>query len=221
MSETANVHAGRAQQTGQTAKQEASATAVQVKEAAGEVAGTAAEQAAALAGEARQQAGAVTGDLRERVTEQAESQMQRGADALRQWADDLADLADHTKGDSPAKSLVTQAADRGRRTADYMDERGVKGLVHDVKDFARRRPGAFLGGAVLAGFAAGRLAKAGSRAGGGPSPSTRPLAPPPPVEQPFAPPVGQPLAPPPPSAQGEQRLPGDAVAPDPQGYREA
>lgn len=215
MSETANVNTGRAQQAGQTAKQEASATAVQAKEAAGEVVGTATEQAAAVAGEARQQAGAVAGDLRERVTDQMESQVQRGAGALRQWADDLAGLADHTYRDSPAKSLVAQAADRGHRAADYLDTRGAKGLVDDMQDFARRRPGAFLGGAVLAGFAVGRLAKAGSKAGGGPSPAAQP-----PSERPLSPPAQseQPLAP---SPQGEQRLPEGAVPPELPNYREA
>jgi hypothetical protein len=33
--------------------------------------------------------------------------------------------------------------------------------MNDVQDIARERPAAFLGGAALAGFAVGRLAKAG------------------------------------------------------------
>lgn len=57
-----------------------------------------------------------------------------------------------------------QAANRGRRAADYLEERGVDGLVGDLQGFARRRPGAFLGGAVLAGLVAGRLMKAGKAA---------------------------------------------------------
>lgn len=209
MSQRADVHTGRARQT---AKQQASATAVQAKEAAGEVVGTATEQAAAVAGEARQQAGAVAGDLRERLSEQMEDQVQRGAGALRQWADDLAGLADHAYRDSPAKNVVAQAADRGHRAADYLDQRGARGLVDDIQDFARRRPGAFLGSAILAGFAAGRLAKAGSTTDGGPSPSAQRPSPQPASEHPLYPPPysEQPL---PRSPQGEQRLPGDAVPP--------
>ncbi|MBV9026104.1 MAG: hypothetical protein JO362_20475 [Streptomycetaceae bacterium] len=166
MSEMANVSAGRVQQAGQTAGQEASVTAGRAKQAAGEVVGTAAEQVKAVTGQAREQAGAVAGDLRERVTEQVESQARRGAGALRQWADDLAGLVDNAGGDSPAKKLVAQAAERGHRAADYLDRQGAEGLVQDMQGFARRRPGVFLGGAVLAGFAVGRLAKAGSKAGG-------------------------------------------------------
>ncbi|AMW08357.1 hypothetical protein A4E84_01695 [Streptomyces qaidamensis] len=165
MSEMVNESTGRAQQAGQTAKQEASATAGQAREGASQVVGTATDQVRAVTGEARAQAGAMAGDLRTRVTEEAESQTRRGAQVMRQWADDLSGLADSADADSPARSLVTQAADRGHRAADYLDTRGVGGLVDDLQDFARRRPGAFLGGAVVAGFAVGRLAKAGSKAG--------------------------------------------------------
>ncbi|MFJ5731827.1 hypothetical protein [Streptomyces paradoxus] len=166
MSEMANESTGRAQQAGQTAKQEASATVGQAREGASRVAGTATDQVRAVTGEARAQAGAMAGDLRTRVTEEAESQTRRGAQVVREWADDLSGLADSADADSPARSLVSQAADRGHRAADYLDERGVGGLMDDVQDFARRRPGAFLGTAVVAGFAVGRLAKAGSKAGG-------------------------------------------------------
>ncbi len=188
MSDMANVSTGRAQQAGQTAKQETSVTAGQAREGASEVVGTATDQVRAVTGEARAQAGAMAGDLRTRVSEEAESQARRGAQVMRQWADDLSGLADAADTDSPAKSLVTQAADRGHRAADYLDTRGVGGLVGDLQDFARRRPGAFLGGAVLAGFAVGRLAKAGSKTNGsGSSPSAQPRT------------------------SGPQGLPGDAV----------
>ncbi|MFD5482539.1 hypothetical protein [Streptomyces hawaiiensis] len=198
MSEMANVSTGRAQQAGQTAKQEASATAGQAREGASEVVGTATDQVRAVTGEARAQAGAMAGDLRTRVTEEAESQARRGAQVMRQWADDLSGLADGADTDSPAKSLVTQAADRGHRAADYLDSRGVGGLVGDLQDFARRRPGAFLGGAVLAGFAVGRLAKAGSKAdGSGSSPSAQPRT------------------------SGPQSVPGDAAPQELPGHGEA
>ncbi|MGW0494546.1 hypothetical protein ACWD0Z_03680 [Streptomyces sp. NPDC003007] len=197
MSEMANTNSGRAQQAGQTAKQEASATADQAREGASEVVGTAAEQVRAVTGEAREQAGAMAGDLRSRVAEEAESQARRGAQVIREWADELSGLAKGADKDSPAKSLVVQVADRGHRAADYLEERGVGGLAGDVQDFARRRPGAFLGGAVLAGFAVGRLAKAGSKpdgSGGSSAPSQPP---------------------------GRQSLPEDAAPPELPGYGEA
>ncbi|MEV3970529.1 hypothetical protein AB0K68_20645 [Streptomyces sp. NPDC050698] len=196
MSEMANASTERARQAGQTAKQEASATAGQAREGASEVVGTATEQVKAVTGEARAQAGAMAGDLRSRVTEEAESQARRGAQVMREWADDLSGLAQNADTDSPAKKLVVQAADRGHRAADYLDSRGVGGLVGDLQDFARRRPGAFLGGAVLAGFAVGRLAKAGSKTNGsGPSAQS--------------------------NGSGPQALPEDAAVPELPGYGEA
>lgn len=155
---------GRVQQTGQAAKEQASAAADRTGQAVGEVAGTAAEQAKAVAGEARQQAGSAIRDLRQRAVDEGQGQVERLATTVRQWADDLAGMAENASGDSPARSLATQAADGGRRAADYLDKNGVQGLIGDLQDFGRRRPGAFLGGAVLAGLVVGRLAKAGTKA---------------------------------------------------------
>jgi hypothetical protein len=156
---------GRAQDVGQSAKEQASATADQTKQAVSQVAGTAADQVKAVTGEARQQAGAAVKQLRDRMTDEAQSQTQRLAGTLRQWADDLGSMAQNASGDSPARSLVEQAADGGHRAAEYLDRQGTAGLMGDLQDFARRRPGAFLAGAALSGLVIGRLAKAGSKAG--------------------------------------------------------
>ncbi|OSZ62176.1 hypothetical protein OQI_01020 [Streptomyces pharetrae CZA14] len=164
MSEAAQGNTTRLQQTGEAARTEASATAGQAKQAAGQVAGTAADQAKAVAGEAKQQVGAVAQDLRSRAKDEAEAQSKRAAETVRHWADDFAALAENAQSDSPARSLAAQAADRGHRAADYLDRQGVGGVVSEVQDFARRRPGAFLGGALLAGLAVGRLVKVAAKA---------------------------------------------------------
>ncbi|MYS94892.1 MULTISPECIES: hypothetical protein [Streptomyces] len=156
------VQSGRVRQTGQTAKEQASATADQAQQAAGEVTATAVEQARTVAEEAREQAGTVVRDLRGRVTEETEEQARRAAGTLRQWADDLGGMAQKASGDSPARSLVTKAALKGHRAADYLENNGVGGLMEDLQGFARRRPGVFLSAATLAGVVVGRLAKAGT-----------------------------------------------------------
>ncbi|NEY34588.1 hypothetical protein GTU99_20690 [Streptomyces sp. PRKS01-65] len=151
-------------ETGEKVKAEASATAGQAKQAASQLTGTAGEQARAVVGEARHQAGSAIGDLRGRAMGEAEEQTRRAAGTLRQWANDLSDLARRAESDSPARSLVSQAADKGHWAADYLDEQGVEGMVSDLRGFARRRPGAFLGGALVAGLVVGRLAKAAGSA---------------------------------------------------------
>jgi uncharacterized protein YjbJ (UPF0337 family) len=164
MSESIQDGGGRLQQAGETARAEASATAGQTRQAAGQVASTAAQQAKEVAGEVRQQAGSAVQDLRSRAMDEAEGQTRRAAGALRQWADDLAELAENAPGDSPARSVATQVADRGHRAADYVDKQGVEGIVGDLQSFARRRPGLFLGGALVAGLAVGRLGKVAGKA---------------------------------------------------------
>lgn len=196
MSDAAQSGTTRVQQTGETAKAEASATAGQAQQAAGQVAGTAVDQAKSVAGEARQQVGAVAHDLRSRAMDEADGQARRAAETLHGWADDLAGLAENAQSDSPARSLAAQAADRGHRAADYLQKQGVEGVLSDVQGFARRRPAAFLGGALLAGFAVGRAVKVAAKADtssgaerqthdGAQEPAQ--LAPPP-----FPPPVGMP-----------------------------
>jgi hypothetical protein len=55
--------------------------------------------------------------------------------------------------------VVTQVSQGGRRVADYLAENGPDGVLREVQDFARRRPGTFLAVAAAAGFVVGRLGK--------------------------------------------------------------
>ncbi|WP_433236457.1 hypothetical protein ACQPYK_27120 [Streptosporangium sp. CA-135522] len=202
-------------------------TGQQAKAAAGEVAETAKEQTRVVAGQAKDQARRVAGRLRERAGEQAQQQSRRAAQGIRQWADELASMGESSKPDSPMSEAVQQIADTGRRAADYLEQRGLSGIVEEVQSFARRRPGVFLAGAAAAGFLMGRLAKATASGGQGggqgattPSVPATPLAgptpagPPQPVEpietvEPGLPGPGRPSAvyppmtePPPPTGWG-------------------
>ncbi|WP_317440690.1 hypothetical protein [Streptomyces collinus] len=161
MSESVQDGTERVKRTADTARQEASVTTDQARQAASQVTSTAAEQAKAVAGEVRQQAGTVIDELRTRAVQEAEGQTQRATEVLRQWSDDIAGLADNAPGDSPARSLASQVAHGGHRAADYLEKQGVDGALSDLRGFARRRPGAFLGGALLAGLVVGRVARPG------------------------------------------------------------
>ncbi|QYC44136.1 hypothetical protein Nocox_32825 [Nonomuraea coxensis DSM 45129] len=134
-------------------------TLQQGKDAAREVAGTAVERTAQVADEAKNQTRRAVNELRNRVREQSEHQSQRAAQSLRQWSEDLSSLQDHAKPDSPVTGVVRQIAGQGHRAADYLDRNGLAGVVDDVQSFARRRPGAFLAGALAAGFLVGRIMK--------------------------------------------------------------
>jgi hypothetical protein len=55
--------------------------------------------------------------------------------------------------------VVSRVADGGRQMADHLAKHGPDGVLAEVQDFARRRPGAFLAVAVTSGFVVGRLAR--------------------------------------------------------------
>ncbi|MFD6953294.1 MULTISPECIES: hypothetical protein [unclassified Nocardiopsis] len=133
---------------------------------ASEVASTAGEQARSLADEARSEAMHVTGDVQSRLREEAREQTRRTSQNLRQWSEELSSMADQGNPQSPVSGVVHQVAQGGRGAADFLDERGVDGLLEEARSFAQRRPMAFLAGAALAGFALGRVLKASSSDGG-------------------------------------------------------
>ena len=139
----------------------------QTKEAAGhaatEVAGTAKEQAGRVAGEAKAQARNIAGDVRDKVSEQAKTQTDNLVGSIRQTADHLDEMrGDRVEG--PAAAVVSRVADGGRQLADYLDRNGPDGVLREVQDFARRRPGAFLATALAAGFVVGRLGQSVAKA---------------------------------------------------------
>lgn len=141
-----------------TAKQVAGQGVQAAGQAASDVRDTAKGQAQRVGAEARAQARNVASDVRERVSEQARAQNGRLVSSIRQTADHL-DQMRGDRPDSPAATVVTRVADGGRQLADYLDRTGPEGVLREVQEFARRRPGAFLATALAAGFVVGRLGK--------------------------------------------------------------
>jgi uncharacterized protein YjbJ (UPF0337 family) len=146
------------------------------RQASGQVAGTAREQARHVAGEVSTQARGVASDVRDKVTEQAHTQNDRLTQTIRRMADELREMA-AGRSDSPAATVVNRVADSSRQLADHLERRGPEGVLDEVQDFARRRPGAFLTAAVVGGFVVGRLGKSVLSGGNGSSsgsPGVRP-----------------------------------------------
>ncbi|WP_404961621.1 hypothetical protein [Streptomyces sp. 147326] len=131
---------------------------------AAEVGGTAKEQAANVVGEATTQARDLVGELRTQLTGQAETQTQRLAENVRRLSQELRELGENGKPDSTMAEVARQIADGGHQVAAHVEKRGPDGLIGDLQGFARRRPGAFLAGAALAGFVVARAGKGVSAA---------------------------------------------------------
>ncbi|MDT0188017.1 hypothetical protein Q9S36_48305 [Microbacterium sp. ARD31] len=130
-----------------------------------QVAGTAKDEALSVASTAADQARSVVGDARQQVTSQLNDQATTGRDrlseTLRTLGDDLQQMAE---GQGPAQGMATDLArevsDRVRTLGSHLENREPSQLLDDARDFARRRPGTFLLGALAAGVVAGRMFRA-------------------------------------------------------------
>jgi hypothetical protein len=132
-------------------------------QAAVDVTDTAKQQAHRVGTEAKTQARNIASDVRNKVGEQARTQNDKLVGTIRETADHL-DQMRGDRPDSPAATVVSRVADGGRQLADYLDRNGPEGVLQEVQDFARRRPGAFLATALAAGFVVGRLGKSVAKA---------------------------------------------------------
>jgi hypothetical protein len=155
--------AGSASADDSKAKQVAGQSKEAAAQAASDVKDTAREQAQRVGAEAKTQARNVASDVRDRVSEQARTQNDKLVGDIRQMADHLDEMRGDRQ-DSPAATVVSRVADSGRQMADYLDRNGPEGVLREVQDFARRRPGAFLATALAAGFVVGRLGKGVAKA---------------------------------------------------------
>jgi hypothetical protein len=103
---------------------------------------------------------------REEARTQAEEKAKRAAEGLRTASTQLRALADGRPAEAgQMRDLVSSLTDQLGQWASRLDG-GMDGVMQDMGRFARRRPGAFLGLAALAGFAAGRLVRVGAHAQG-------------------------------------------------------
>jgi hypothetical protein len=91
----------------------------------------------------------------------AAGQIEGFAKALRKTVEEL-----NAQDRQPAARYVDQAADGLDRLSHSLRNQDIDALKTQVQDFARRKPGAFLGGAVAAGFLMARFLKSSSRSGG-------------------------------------------------------
>jgi hypothetical protein len=135
------------------------------------VAGTAADEAKELArqagGEARQVAQEAKHELRtlteqgrQELKSQAEAQTQRASQNLRTWSDQTRALAAGRPDEAgPLAGYVQNVSGKLSGWADNLDRQGFDGMVAQVQGFARRRPAAFIGLCVVAGFAVSRVGK--------------------------------------------------------------
>ena len=129
------------------------------------------EQAKEIVGQAGQalkaEAQSFASVAQDRVRAEAQKGTQAGAKTLGDFANAVRRAGDElaTSDQSPASRLVQQAADGLDSLSRNLADKEPGDLLNAVRDFGRRNPAAFIGGAVLAGLALGRFARASETSG--------------------------------------------------------
>jgi hypothetical protein len=163
MAQSTTTIQGQAEQVAGTAGEKGREMADTAAEKGKEVAGAAKAEVAQLGQEAADQARNVIGDAKGQLRDQARSQSDQIANALRRVEEQARALVEGRPEEAgPLGDYARQAVDQLGRMAERTQRRGVDGLVQELQNFARNRPGAFLGGAAAAGFAVARLWRSGA-----------------------------------------------------------
>lgn len=159
------------QQVASTAVEQSQQVAQAGAQQARQVIDTSRQQAAQLAEELSGHARDLLDETKAQLQDQAETQVQRLAQGLHRLGDEAQALAEgrpqeaHTLRDYVEKTSV-----KLDEIAEGLESKGAEGLLEDLQTLARRRPGAFLLGAGVAGLVVGRLVRSASTGDGQASP---------------------------------------------------
>jgi hypothetical protein len=134
-------------------------TAQAARAKAGAVAGTVKEETKNVAQEAQAQTSSALHKVQDDVRTRANDEATKFAQTLHATSRQLQSMAGAAGDDGVASSLVREGANATERLASRLDQGGVDAVMADARAFARRRPGAFLLGAVTVGFLTGRLVR--------------------------------------------------------------
>lgn len=151
--DTAKNAAGQAKDTAK----DVGATAV---DAGRRVTSTTKDEASKVASDAAGQAKELYGQATAQLSEQAGKQQKNAASTLRTFGGDLRDMHQQQDGGGLAAELVQTLSQRAERIADWLEDREPAQVLDEVKQFAARRPGLFIGMAAFAGIVAARATKA-------------------------------------------------------------
>jgi hypothetical protein len=147
----------------QDTKEQVHQTASTAADEGKHVAAVVGEEAQNVAGQAKDQVRELMDETLGQVTDQSRTQLGRLVGTLQSVSADLETMA--SSADSGlASQLTQQVAERTRGLSTHLDGREPSEVLDDVRQFARRRPGLFLLGALGAGVVVGRLARGAKQA---------------------------------------------------------
>lgn len=145
--------------TKDTAKAEAGAVKDTASGAAQQVAGTAKDEASNVVGEAKAQAANLIDQVRGEAGSQVGTQKDRLVSLAHSYAKELGSMASSSEESGPVTDLVHDLSRRVGGAGHWLEDHEPADVLDEVRRFARRRPGAFLLGALAAGVVVGRLTR--------------------------------------------------------------
>ena len=145
--------------TTETAKEQARHVHDSASQATSQLAGTAKDQAQNVAEDVRHQARHLADETGHQLNEQARAQRDRAVSGLRSLGDELNSMSTSTEQSGLGAQLAKEGSALTHQVADFLEHREPGQLVDELRQMARRRPGAFLAGAAAAGVVVGRLTR--------------------------------------------------------------
>lgn len=101
-------------------------------------------------------------DTKYRIQPYLSNRKNQFVEQLNQTAGALRETGTHME-DNRSGDLIRMSAEKIEKLGGYLGSRNVDELVDDFRSFARTRPWTIMSGAFIAGLAAARFLKAGSR----------------------------------------------------------
>jgi hypothetical protein len=142
-----------------TAKEQARNVQDSSYQATSQLAGAAKDQAENVAEDVRHQARQLAGETGQQLNEQARAQRDRAVSGLRSLGDELDSMSSSTERSGLGAQVAREGSSWTHQVADFLEHREPGQLVDELRQLARRRPAAFLVGAVAAGVVVGRLTR--------------------------------------------------------------
>jgi len=154
-----NTAVDRGQQVAGVAKEQAGAVKDTAVERGQQVVETAKDEVGRVTAQASGQAKDLLNQGRQQLSEQLSSQQQKLGSLVHSFADELGTMASKSDKSGPITDLAYQGSRRIGALAHQLETGQPSELLEQVRNFARRRPMAFLLGSALAGVVVGRLSR--------------------------------------------------------------
>jgi hypothetical protein len=146
--------------------EQTSSTVERVENVAADAAGTAKQETQQVVATAKDQFHQLVGEARKEASDRGESMAQRAAERLRDLDRQATSLLEGRSQEAgQLGGYLREAQHRVQGLADRLEQGGAQGMLDDIVQFGRRRPGTFLIAAAGLGFLTARVVRVSATAG--------------------------------------------------------